>query len=94
MSADLATASAAPVDGYPLPTMKVMGEFQQKMPLSPIERACCNIFEVVDWLRSPHGMEVYEAWAKKKLPENPIDATMVMKGIGERFLEQGRPTQA
>lgn len=94
MSADLATASAAPVDGYPLPTMKDIGEFQLKMPLSSIERACCNVYEVLYWLRSPIGMPFYEAWAKKKLPENAMDADAIMKGIGERFLAQGRPTQA
>ena len=94
MSASLAEASAASVDGYPVYTMAALGEFQAKMPnLSNIERATASIYDVVDFLKSPVGMGVYFAWAKKEMPANPVDAMQLMHGLQVRFLGQGRPSQ-
>jgi hypothetical protein len=92
MSGSLAEASAASVQGYPLYTMKQLGEFQAKMPsLTNLERATASIFDVVDFLKSPAGMGAYSEWAKKPLPENPVDAFNLMHELQVRFLGQGRP---
>ena len=91
MSASLAEASAASVDGYPVYTMAALGEFQAKMPnVTNIERATASVFDVIDFLKSPVGMGIYEAWAKKQLPENPVDALNILHGLQVRFLGQGR----
>lgn len=94
MSESLATATAAPVDGYPVYDFRALGEFQSKMPnLTNLERATAHMLDVVDFTKSPAGMAVYEAWAKKPLPVNPMDAAALMKRIEQRFLALGRPNQ-
>lgn len=94
MSASLAEASAASVQGFPVYTMAALGEFQAKMPsLTNTERATASIFDVVDFLKSPVGMGVYSAWAKKPLPVNPVDCFNLMHELQVRFLGQGRQNQ-
>lgn len=94
MSASLAEASAASVQGFPVYTMKALGEFQSKMPnLNNIERATASLFDVIDFLKSPTGMLCYQEWAKKTLPENPVDSFNIMHELQVRFLGQGRQNQ-
>lgn len=94
MSDSLATATAASVDGYPIYDFRALGEFQAKMPnLTNLERATAHMLDVVDFLKSPSGMVAYEAWAKKTLPENPMDCAILMKKLEQRFLALGRPSE-
>lgn len=92
MSDSLATAAAAPVQGYPVYTMDVLASAQASMPGGTwLERSTCSMFDVVDFMKSPIGMQFYEKFAGKKLPINPIDAMNIMCELQVRFLEQGRP---
>jgi hypothetical protein len=99
MSESLATAAGAPVvygeKSYPVPTMRDFAGFQASIPgLTAKERSTFGMFEVLDWLESFQGLaclaEWYKADHKVEMPENAIDARLLVKEITDRFLALNR----
>lgn len=99
MSESLSTAAGAPViygeKSYPLPTMKEFAAFQASIPgLSAKDRAVFGMFDVLDWMESFQGIECLREWYKTvhkvEMPENALDARLLVKEVTDRFLALNR----
>lgn len=99
MSESLATAAGAPViygeKSYPIPSMKDFAGFQSSIPgLTAKDRAIFGMFDVLDWLETFQGIACIREWYKLAhkvdMPENAIDARLLIKEVTDRFLELNR----